>query len=53
MDNDNYCNTGEMPGKGRYCCNNCKVCLELDNIDKCPPCPNCGNTDFQKIPKYF
>lgn len=48
MDMKDYCTTGEKPGRGRYCCNNCGTYLILDSIDKCPPCPSCGNTDFEK-----
>lgn len=34
---------GEKPGKGRYCCTNCKWSVLLDgDSDRLPPCGSCG-----------
>lgn len=34
---------GEQPGKGRYCCTNCRYSVVLDDdSDRLPPCGNCG-----------
>jgi ribosomal protein S27AE len=34
---------GEQPGKGSYCCTNCRWSVVLDDdSDRLPPCGNCG-----------
>lgn len=35
-------NVGQKPGKGRYCCTNCRWSVHLDDEDdRLPPCGNC------------
>lgn len=39
--------TGEKPGIGRYCCDNCFTSVSLDDHnDTLPPCPKCTSTEF-------
>lgn len=41
--------TGEKPGIGRYCCDNCFTIVSLDDHnDTLPPCPKCTSTEFTK-----
>jgi len=41
--------TGEKPGIGKYCCDNCFTIVSLDDYnDTLPPCPKCTSTEFIK-----